>query len=84
LEFEEESLTGDFNNDSVVDAADYVLWRKNVGSQPAYELWRAKFGEFVSPAAEMLPSNSTNDAPEPVTYVWLSGMAPLFRRWRNY
>ena len=25
-------LTGDFNNDNKVDAADYVIWRKTLGS----------------------------------------------------
>lgn len=40
------SLPGDFNGDGDVDAADYVLWRKNPGSfLPAtYNTWRANFG----------------------------------------
>ena len=53
------SLPGDFNNDGVVDTADYVTWRANVG-QPAgtllndtvggvignaqYDVWCANFG----------------------------------------
>jgi hypothetical protein len=41
-------LTGDYNNDGKVDAADYVLWRKTPGSfggDPAgYTAWRANFG----------------------------------------
>jgi hypothetical protein len=45
--------TGDYNNNGVVDAADYVLWRKGgtlqndptPGVQPAdYGVWRANFG----------------------------------------
>ena len=52
-------IGGDFNNDYVVDARDYVAWRQNVG-QPAgslpndsaggvigndqYDLWRSNFG----------------------------------------
>ncbi|MEX0643378.1 MAG: hypothetical protein WD468_11785 [Pirellulales bacterium] len=50
---------GDFNDDGVVDAADYVVWRKNDGTSNAllnddglgtpitsahYDLWRANFG----------------------------------------
>ena len=36
---------GDFNGDGVVDAADYVIWRKYDGSDAAgYETWRANFG----------------------------------------
>ncbi len=52
-------LAGDYNNNGIVDAADYVVWRKNVG-QPSqtlpndttgvivgnaqYDLWRSNFG----------------------------------------
>jgi hypothetical protein len=37
---------GDFNGDGVVDAADYVIWRKYDGSDAAgYETWRAHFGD---------------------------------------
>jgi hypothetical protein len=44
---------GDYNNDGIVNAADYVLWRKGgplqndptPGVQPAdYTFWRAHFG----------------------------------------
>jgi autotransporter-associated beta strand protein len=40
------TLPGDFNLDGKVDAADYVVWRKNPGGFPpnAYETWRANFG----------------------------------------
>jgi hypothetical protein len=40
------SLQGDFNNDTKVDAQDYVLWRKGVvPSTPAnYALWRSNYG----------------------------------------
>jgi hypothetical protein len=51
-------LPGDYNNDGTVDAADYVVWRKNEGTnnmlannptpgpidQTEYERWRANFG----------------------------------------
>jgi hypothetical protein len=52
-------LDGDFNDDGKVDAADYVLWRKNNGTSNAlpndgglgtpigaghYDLWRGNFG----------------------------------------
>src|SRR5262249_32213331 len=55
-------LAGDYNNDGIVDAADYVLWKKNVGQpsqrlpndttgvivgQAQYDLWRASFGNTV-------------------------------------
>jgi autotransporter-associated beta strand protein len=42
-------LPGDYNNDGKVDAADYVMWRKNpagFGGNPAgYNTWRANFGK---------------------------------------
>ena len=40
-------LLGDFNNNNSVDAADYVVWRKNeiaLGGAAGYNLWRANFG----------------------------------------
>jgi hypothetical protein len=37
-------LTGDYNGDGSVDAADYVFWRKNDGSQDGYDDWRENFG----------------------------------------
>ncbi len=37
-------LDGDFNGDGKVDAADYVVWRKNDNSQAGYDLWRTNFG----------------------------------------
>jgi hypothetical protein len=37
-------LHGDYNDDGKVDAADYVVWRKNDGTQSDYDMWRANFG----------------------------------------
>src|SRR5690606_16492470 len=54
------SVPGDFNNDGIVDAADYVVWRRNLnGETPLlndnslgapiglnhYMLWRSNFGQ---------------------------------------
>jgi hypothetical protein len=38
------SVPGDFNQDGIVDGADYVLWRKSGGLQTDYDLWRANIG----------------------------------------
>jgi autotransporter-associated beta strand protein len=41
-------LPGDYNNDGKVNAADYVLWRKdpgNHGGPGGYNIWRANFGD---------------------------------------
>ncbi len=32
-------LTGDYNGNGIVDAADYVVWRKTGGSPDAYNIW---------------------------------------------
>jgi hypothetical protein len=39
-------VTGDYNLDGKVNAADYVVWRKNPEAFPpdAYQVWRANFG----------------------------------------
>ncbi len=34
----------DVNGDDYVDAADFVMWRKEGGTQPVYDAWRAHFG----------------------------------------
>ncbi len=60
-------LTGDYNNDNKVDAADYVLWRKSgINGQQGYDDWRANFGD-MSPVGSGLASGAV---PEPST-LWL-------------
>jgi hypothetical protein len=39
------ALSGDFNHNGVVDAADYPVWRKTDGNSAGYNLWRAHFGQ---------------------------------------
>jgi autotransporter-associated beta strand protein len=48
------TLPGDFNGDGVVDAADYVVWRKGLGTTftPGdYDTWRTHLGQTASPGA---------------------------------
>jgi hypothetical protein len=40
-------LPGDLNDDGTVDAADYVVWRKNDGTPTGYDTWRANFGRTL-------------------------------------
>jgi hypothetical protein len=65
-------LTGDFNNNGVVDAADYVLWRDGgtlqndptPGVQPEdYGVWRANFGKSNPGSASSLAAS----VPEPAS-----------------
>jgi hypothetical protein len=58
-----EPLTGDFNNDGVVDAGDYVVWRKGLGTlynSSHFNQWRANFGETMG-----IGSGASAAVPEP-------------------
>lgn len=74
-----QDLPGDFNDDANVDAADYVVWRKNDGGTTAlpnddelgtpigtehYDLWRSHFGETQLPGA-----GASGEIPEPGTFL---------------
>jgi hypothetical protein len=65
-------LTGDFNNNGVVDAADYVLWRDGgtLQNDPTpgndagdYNVWRSNFGKTNPGSAASLATR----VPEPAT-----------------
>ncbi|MCI0333104.1 MAG: PEP-CTERM sorting domain-containing protein, partial [Planctomycetes bacterium] len=75
---------GDYNNDGTVDAADYVVWRKNVGTTNPllndhiggligpghYDQWRTHFGETHGGGAGV--NGSGNAAvPEPTSLALL-------------
>jgi uncharacterized protein YjbI with pentapeptide repeats len=65
------SLPGDFNLDGTVDAADYVVWRKNPGgiySQNDYTIWRAHFGQ---PSGSGSGASANATVPEPATFMLL-------------
>ena len=73
---------GDYNDNGIVDAADYALWRTNAGTMttlpndpiggeigPAqYGVWRENFGR---PAMPLDPLGSAAAVPEPETLVLL-------------
>jgi hypothetical protein len=65
------SLPGDYNNDGVVEAADYIVWRQGLGTtytQDDYDVWRANFGQTAGGGS----GTSLNAAiPEPATAVLL-------------
>jgi hypothetical protein len=67
-----DALAGDFNNDGSVDAADYVVWRKNLGIQDDYNLWRTNFGRpSEAGAAGNLAGSVSSSVPEPSSIVVL-------------
>ena len=65
-------LSGDYNNDGVVDTADYVVWRKGLGTnyaQTDYDVWRAHFGQTAGSGT----SATVNAAvPEPTALLLLT------------
>ena len=69
--FQTAALPGDFNLDGKVDAADYVKWRKGLGTNytPAhFNIWRAHFGQTAGSSS----GASANAAvPEPATFLLL-------------
>ena len=68
-------LPGDFNANGVVDAADYVIWRKGLGTiytQDDYNLWRTNFGR---PGGSGAGVDANTAVPEPATSVILMSAA---------
>jgi hypothetical protein len=63
---------GDYNGDHTVDAADYVVWRKNDGTPAGYSTWRANFGQTTGTGSAVIGSDSANaTVPEPANLVML-------------
>jgi uncharacterized protein (TIGR03382 family) len=77
------SIPGDFNFDNIVDAADYIVWRKGLGTiyTPSdYNVWRAHFGE-TSASGSSLGAGDT--VPEPgAAAVLVFALSLLVRRRR--
>jgi hypothetical protein len=81
-------LVGDYNEDGVVDAADYAVWRKSVGQasipnrdpmnmgavgQGDFNSWRAHFGETASGAG------SQTAVPEPASLALVALAIAFFK-----
>jgi hypothetical protein len=77
-------LVGDYNSNGIVDAADYIVWRRSVGEAtianrdslntgpvgPAdYTVWRAHLGQMVGSGAGSGLSEPIGAVPEPATNV---------------
>jgi hypothetical protein len=61
-------LPGDFDGNLVVDAADYTVWRDNLGSKYSaghYAIWRSAFGQTA------MRDSVSPQVPEPSTAVML-------------
>jgi hypothetical protein len=86
------SVPGDYNGNDVVDAADYVLWRKTTNPEPAnfrnevaspgtidaadYAAWRARFGNNSALGSGLVSSS----VPEPASgWLLLIAISAAFR-----
>jgi T5SS/PEP-CTERM-associated repeat protein len=73
--YQPEELPGDFNEDGSVDAADYVVWRKGLGTiyTPSdFGLWRANFGRTSG------AGSSAFQVPEPAGMALTLGALTIF------
>jgi hypothetical protein len=84
-------VIGDYNVNGVVDAADYVVWRKNVGTTNVlpndpiggtigagqYDQWRARFGNT---SGSGLGSGSAVPEPATLAMLGMAGAALVLRR----
>lgn len=64
------ALIGDFNGNGKVDAADYAVWRRGLGTtytQGDYDIWRSQFGRTPGSlgAAAALSTGASAPVPEP-------------------
>jgi hypothetical protein len=91
------SLKGDYNNNHIIDAGDYSVWRRLLGSggtlpnDPTpgtidatdYDYWRSHFGATSGAGSALVASA----APEPASVVMLAmglvGATGFCRRWKN-
>lgn len=65
-------IPGNFNPNRVVDAPDYVIWRKYLGTtytQADYDIWRLHFGQPMGSGSSFA---TLANAPEPATLVLLT------------
>jgi sugar lactone lactonase YvrE len=79
------TLLGDYNRNGIVDAADYVVWRKGLGvtyNQNDFDIWRSHFGQSAGGGSVV---SATAPVPEPPTLMMLmfAATARCLRRGRT-
>jgi hypothetical protein len=91
-------LLGDFNNDGVVDAADYTVWQDTLGSTTAlaadgdasgavdpgdYDVWKANFGQTAGSGLAIPSETLSATVPEPATFIMLLIGMLAMSAWRG-
>jgi beta-propeller repeat-containing protein len=80
-------LSGDFNNDGTVDAADYVVWRKDGAAPVDYSDWRGNFGRSTAATTPSTPGDVNNDgtvdAADYVAWRRTGGTPQQYDQWRT-
>jgi hypothetical protein len=81
ISFMSDDLPGDFNLDEIVDAADYVAWRKTDNTPIKLDEWRKSFGSI---AGEGGGDDWAANVPEPgsavVAFATALSLLPYMRR----
>ena len=78
-------LDGDYNGDNKVDAADYVLWRKNPGAfggPGGYTTWRTNFGNPPGSGSNLGGSAAVPE-PAALSLVLIATLLVASRRWHG-
>jgi hypothetical protein len=76
-------LLGDYNFNGVVDAADYVLWRKGIGTtytQTDYGVWRDHFGQTAGSGLSVGLISAVPEPDPPVLLMLAMASGRLLRR----
>jgi hypothetical protein len=83
-------ITGDYNANGIVDAADYVLWRNSLATPTAtlpndatpgtvdqsdYTVWRSNFGRSAGSAAGLSAGATVPEAATAVLCAWAIALA---------